>query len=559
MPQHHILKILCLIVTLRIITLWTPALIDTTEGRYASISQEMVTSGNWLTPQIHLPSGLEPYQGKPPLHFWITAAMLKAFGNSEFVARLPSLLGMLTCLAAVWVFAAAFLSVEIAALACVFFASSALSLLLSGSVHLDFTLSACVAWMIVGFCVHAFAPVTPREALIFDQSFPRKIFGLIPFIAAALGLLTKGPIAIVLAGIVVVPFLLLFRQTKKLLKIPWAVGLSLFFLISAPWFYLQEQASPGFIRYFFINENLLRYVTKSYGDRYGEGHVAPYGSAILMLLYGTLPWSLSLLMCCRKRFVPRQQWPIFVAWWGIAAALFFSLSRQLLEAYMLPAYAGMAIFCAWLVVQAASEFGLDSKFTFAVRSLSKIFFSLALVVVFGLAATTLARHFGSAYQFAPWMTPPIDALTCGVAIILVGMVAHSRWPNSSVTTIAAKACLAFTTLFCSLLVVAGQFASDKKSTGPILSAVRSEPHDKHPLVVGIAFGKPFSAYFYDDAVSSDPIKIVRVEPTTTTIDLPDNLIVLRKDKNSLSPELAAAYTTKQEFPFWIWLIRRPIL
>ena len=543
MPHRQILLILVLILTLRLSSMWTPALIDTTEGRYASIAQEMVTSGNWLTPQIHLPSGLEPYQGKPPLHFWVTAVMLKLFGSSEFVARLPSFLGVLVCLSAVWVFAQRVFSPQVAALACVFFASSALSLLLSGSVHLDFTLSACISWMIVGFCLFAWG-----------ANSNNKVFGLIPFAAAALGLLTKGPIAIVLAAIVIVPILILRRDLKRLLKLPWIAGLLIFCALSAPWFYLQEQASPGFIRYFFINENLLRYVTKSYGDRYGEGHIAPYGSAILMLLYGTLPWSLCLLLCLKARFRPRGEWPIFAAWWGFAPALFFALSRQLLEAYMLPAYAGLAIFCAWLVEQASLDASLNARIDLFFKICSKIFFSLTIIILLGLIGAALGQHFGLANQFAPWMTPPRGHLVIGSAIAIIGLIGHERLRFLGAMPLAAKASLAFTTLFCTLLIVCGQFAADKKSTGPILSAIRSDHHDSIPLKVGIAFGKPFSAYFYDDAEPNDPIEIVRVDPNSDLI-LPLNLIVLKRDLSGLNAKLLAHYSVVREFPFWTWLKR----
>jgi len=505
----------------------------------------MVTSGNWLTPQIHLPSGLEPYQGKPPLHFWITAAFLKFAGNSEVTARLPSLLGMLVCLSALWCFAARFFSRQIAALASVLFASSALSLLLSGSVHLDFTLSASVAWMIVGFCLYGYA--TESTA---------KFTGLVPFIAAALGLLTKGPIAIVLASIVILPMLLLRRELRKLSALPWLPGVALFLLISAPWFYLQEQASPGFIRYFFINENLLRYVTKSYGDRYGEGHVAPYGSAIPMLLYGTLPWSLSLLLVFSKRLRPSAHWPLFAVWWGFAPALFFSLSRQLLEAYMLPAYVGLAIFCAWLIDQAGSCENINARVSMLVKSCGKIFLMITFLVLFGLGLVALSPLLGSSSHFAPWMTPPNRDLLLGCLVFGFGLLTYWRLSNSSLSATAARSCLAFTTLFCTLLVVAGQFASDKKSTGPILQAIRSEHDSSTPLVVGIAFGKPFSAYFYDDAVASSPITIVRVDPHVAPDSaggLPANLIVLKKDLSALTPELMTRYLIAKDFTFWLWL------
>src|SRR5947209_18405732 len=59
-------------------------LIEPDEGRYAEISREMLTSGDWLVPQFHY----EPFYDKPPLFFWLVAASFRVLGTHEWVARL---------------------------------------------------------------------------------------------------------------------------------------------------------------------------------------------------------------------------------------------------------------------------------------------------------------------------------------------------------------------------------------------------------------------------------------------------------------------------------------
>jgi len=83
------------VVVLRLLTLGMPGLIDTSEGRYGAMGQDMLVSGNWLMPYIRLDNGLIPFWGKPPLHFWLTAASLSLFGMNEWAARFPSFLGPL--------------------------------------------------------------------------------------------------------------------------------------------------------------------------------------------------------------------------------------------------------------------------------------------------------------------------------------------------------------------------------------------------------------------------------------------------------------------------------
>ena len=54
------------------------------EGRYSEISREMASTGDWVTPRLN---GLKYFE-KPPLQYWATALLFRAFGESEFVARL---------------------------------------------------------------------------------------------------------------------------------------------------------------------------------------------------------------------------------------------------------------------------------------------------------------------------------------------------------------------------------------------------------------------------------------------------------------------------------------
>jgi len=62
------------------------SLLDPDEGMYGSIALEMVRSGDWVTPHFN---GIR-YIEKPPLYFWLTAATIFLFGQSEWVIRLWS-------------------------------------------------------------------------------------------------------------------------------------------------------------------------------------------------------------------------------------------------------------------------------------------------------------------------------------------------------------------------------------------------------------------------------------------------------------------------------------
>jgi 4-amino-4-deoxy-L-arabinose transferase-like glycosyltransferase len=62
-----------------------------TEGRRIQIALEMLRSGDWLVPTL----GGEPTWAKPPLHYWVLAAMSQWLGPTHWALRLPSVLSVL--------------------------------------------------------------------------------------------------------------------------------------------------------------------------------------------------------------------------------------------------------------------------------------------------------------------------------------------------------------------------------------------------------------------------------------------------------------------------------
>ena len=75
------------------------ALIDLVdEGFYSTISRQMVTSGDWITPRV----GTMVYLGKPPLFYWSQAVFIKLLGPTVLAARLPSALAVAFTSLSLW-------------------------------------------------------------------------------------------------------------------------------------------------------------------------------------------------------------------------------------------------------------------------------------------------------------------------------------------------------------------------------------------------------------------------------------------------------------------------
>lgn len=98
------------------------------------------------------------------------------------------------------------------------------------------------------------------------------------FVGAGLGILTKGPLALVVVGGIVTLWILLSykKRISSLSKFPWISGTILMLVIAIPWYIVAEIKTPGFLYYFIIGENLGRFLDVGWhGDKYGYVHKIP--------------------------------------------------------------------------------------------------------------------------------------------------------------------------------------------------------------------------------------------------------------------------------------------
>ena len=316
---------------------------------------------------------------------------MKTFGVNEFAARLPSLLATLALL---WLLyrvmeryggkGSGLASVLVTATSGFFFA-------MSGVVAVDMLLAACVAGSLLAY--FAFTCEPSRQL--------RGRWSLLVFFLLALGFLTKGPVAVVLFGLPVLVWTVRWREWKSLRDHRWVTGILLFLVLVTPWFVLSEQRNPGFLKYFFLNENLLRFVKHEYGDAYGVGHMYMRGTALLMFLGATAPLCLlGVWRVARSRSVSRvltrtdkQAGFLFLGF--AVGTLFWCLARQLLTTYMLP----MVPLCAaWLALTLRDEAALRRKVVLAASILLAAMGFLTLLCPLALQNTASSRQIVRAAQ-----------------------------------------------------------------------------------------------------------------------------------------------------------------
>jgi 4-amino-4-deoxy-L-arabinose transferase-like glycosyltransferase len=510
-PSLRLLALLlCAAVLLRGSLLEHSELIDPTETRYASVAQEMILTDNWLTPQLPMPEGVVPYMGKPPLHFWLTASAYKIFRVEEWTARLPSWLGSVVILAVIWCFARRYFDSAMGLSAGLVAFSSVMFFFLAGASVTDVTLTALVS--LATYSLYVFA----------SSDNPTKKWAWASAACIALAFLTKGPVAIVLSWLPVLLWSLLFKKFAWLKKVPWFTASILFVAITLPWFLENEKAQPGSLWYFFWNENIGRYLFKEYGDKYGIGHVRPYGTSWLMLLVAFLPWSIILIRhwykvgtAELKKTVYSNPHLCFCLVWGLSAALFFTFVRQLHAMYLLPAVPGLALSTAVLL----RHFESDAATHAGVTQRSKVPLVLACFL-FG------AHYLGFYLDGSIWL------LIYGLLVSVFGCLLLSRimHANSEHKLIAALSLGAFLLYFAAIMGVT-PFTDQLRSTSRLLELIAEDSkEDPRVPLVGMMSKNGFSMYWgsraWKNELSSE-IKVDYVEPNEIPAEM--TYLILRKE------------------------------
>jgi len=177
---------------------------------------------------------------------------------------------------------------------------------------------------------------------------------LISYLFIALAILAKGPVGIVLPGVITIGFTLYTGQLwSTIIEMkPWR-GIPLIGLITVPWYILVIQANgEAYTRSFFGYHNFDRFTQTV------NNHGAPWYFYFLVVLVGFAPWSLfipaaltRLKLWRRGRWVnqPRSaQLGVFAAAWFIGVFVFFTVAATKLPSYVLPLMPAAAILVALL-------------------------------------------------------------------------------------------------------------------------------------------------------------------------------------------------------------------
>src|SRR6185437_4000954 len=120
-----------------------------------------------------------------------------------------------------------------------------------------------------------------------SQSQWRTALLLISYIFAGLAFLTKGLIGLVFPAMIIGTWIFVLNRWHLLKKIHLFSGIGIFILLVVPWYYFVQKANPQFLHFFFVTQQVTRFLTKATFNSQ-----AAFWFYVPVLLAGFIPWSL---------------------------------------------------------------------------------------------------------------------------------------------------------------------------------------------------------------------------------------------------------------------------
>ena len=364
---------------------------DPDEAHYAQLTREMLRAGNWMIPLL---DGI-PYIDKPVLFHWLQGAAVAALGETPVALRLPS---ALAAVALFWITSwtgAQLFDQRIGLRAWLMLATLPLTFMLGSIGVFDMVFS---VFLFGAVALALVAALRNRPGLQW-----------VSYVLLSLAVMTKGPVALVLAGLLFLAGLACGRECRTaLLSLRWVTGTVVTLLLSLPWFVWMYYALGWHFVHQYVLAGNLYYVTQpqSFSNR-----AVNHTLYISTFLAGFFPWSVVVLggaldTIRRRRAgikIPPEEILLW-AWIGVVF-VFFSLARFKVDRYVYPAAPACCLLAAraWMSLSVyRSDLAAARDNVFARWSLATLGIILVAVgTVAGLSLFDLGLELPRAALFIP--------------------------------------------------------------------------------------------------------------------------------------------------------------
>jgi 4-amino-4-deoxy-L-arabinose transferase-like glycosyltransferase len=428
---------------------FTP-LMEPDEGRYSAIPSAMNVSGDYVTPRLKA----AVYFEKPPLAYWATAIAFRIFGENEFSSRLFTALCAWGCIILTYRMGIFFhdtrTGLYAAAVLTTFLYHAAIGRINILDMPLAFFV--CIAiWS--GF------------RYFFTAMEKRKIQLYLLYVYSALAFLAKGLIGTIFPFGVLIVWLIISRRWRDTFTLFSPIGIVFFAAITIPWLILVQQANPDFFRFFFIQEQLLRYATRMH-DRY-----QPVYFYLPIILAGTLPWCAFLpeaIRGARKNagIIFSSVEKRFLLVWICLILIFFSISSSKLIPYIAPIFLPIAVFFGHLFRKYEDELDAAEWMSVPLRYRVTVILQALLFIAVLLAPLFPYDYRVDPRNWWPWIAIPF---LLQILILFIPDLVRKRTGKGWFMTIY----LLFALFLASVTFPAAQYLTPYKSAWPLAQAIKT--------------------------------------------------------------------------------------
>ncbi|HWB28172.1 MAG TPA: glycosyltransferase family 39 protein [Chitinophagaceae bacterium] len=401
----YILIIICIAVY---ISGWFIPLMEVDAVQYANISREMLLHKSFL--QVY-DQGRD-YLDKPPMLFWLSSLSMYLFGINDIAYRLPSFLFSILAIYSTYRLALLYYSEKLALLGALILASCQAMFLINHDVRTDTMLMGWVIlslWQLAEWLEHK-----KWQNLV------------IASVAIAGGMLTKGPVALMIIVFAFVPHLLLTRRFKDFFRWQYLVMLVIIALLLVPMsvglymqFDLHSEKTVNGLQH--VSGLRFFYWTQSFGRITGENVWHENDSFLFLfqnMLWSFLPWVLlfsagliySVKLLAGKKFLLQQHEEYISTGGFIITYCALASSRAQLPHYIFVVFPLAAIITA-RVVYVLLYAGNSSRLKKTVFITHAIILSLLAVVVLLLLWL----------PFPPvnWLLVTLFIIACAVTVLAI--------------------------------------------------------------------------------------------------------------------------------------------
>lgn len=290
------------------------------EARIAAVAQEMVLRGDWGTPRL---AGV-PYAAYPPLAYWLMAVSGVLLGFHEFSMRLPNALAGIGLVGLV------------------------------GSIGRRIGWGGVAGGAILATLPGFFSQATSARADVLTAFFSALAVdrflafresrhtrdAVVLYVSLALGVMAKGPIALVVAGLWGAGLAIGLKDLRSLWALRPARGFAAVVAVVGPWYlWVAHTAGPNFLR-----ENLLLENVSAFTTGFQQGRPVYFYLGVLPL--SAAPWIALLALAPGARrehgFLPAALPVLFVF-------LFLTASSAKRPGYLAYLFPALAVFLGGLL------------------------------------------------------------------------------------------------------------------------------------------------------------------------------------------------------------------